>query len=75
VPQRRQRAVTARRRLEDLSPLAVLGRGYAIVVGGDGRVRSDVAGLAIGDTVALRMRDGRADASVTGVEPSKGSRA
>jgi exodeoxyribonuclease VII large subunit len=71
VPERRRRAAAARRRLEDLSPLAVLGRGYAIVEGGDGRVRSGVARLAVGDAVRLRMRDGRADASVTRLEPAR----
>ena len=70
VPQRRQRAVALRRRLDALSPLAVLGRGYAIVEGADGGVRSDVARLRVGDAVRLRMRDGRAAAAVTGLEPA-----
>lgn len=65
VPQRRQRAAALRRRLEALSPLAVLGRGYAIVEGADGRVRADVARLRAGEDVRLRLRDGRAAARVT----------
>ena len=65
MPARRQRAATARRRLEALSPLAVLGRGYAIVEGTDGRVRADARALRSGDEVRLRMRDGRAAARVT----------
>ncbi|HEX4744480.1 MAG TPA: exodeoxyribonuclease VII large subunit [Candidatus Limnocylindria bacterium] len=65
VPHRRQRAASARRRLEALSPLAVLGRGYAIVEGGDGRVRADARSLRAGEDVRLRMRDGRAGARVT----------
>jgi len=72
VPQRRQRTVSLRRRLEALSPLAVLGRGYAIVEGGDGRVRSDVAGLRAGEQVRLRMRDGRAGLRVEAVEVTDG---
>jgi len=68
VPGRRQRAVGARRRLEALSPLAVLGRGYAIVEGPDGRVRSDASALRAGMPARLRMRDGRADVRVEGVE-------
>ena len=65
VPARRQRAATVRRRLEALSPLAVLGRGYAIVEGPDGRVRADARALRSGEDVRLRMRDGRAAARVT----------
>jgi len=72
VPQRRQRTVSARRRLEALSPLAVLGRGYAIVEGPDGRIRSDAAGLRAGDDATLRMRDGRAGVHVTSVEVGDG---
>ncbi len=68
VPVRRQRALAARRRLDALSPLAVLGRGYAIVEGEDGRIRTGTAALSVGDAVRLRMRDGRAAATVTGTE-------
>ncbi len=67
VPARRQRVASVRRRLEALSPLAVLGRGYAIVEGADGRVRADARALRSGDDVRLRMRDGRAGARVTEV--------
>ncbi|HEV2250222.1 MAG TPA: exodeoxyribonuclease VII large subunit, partial [Candidatus Limnocylindria bacterium] len=74
VPLRRQRTVGARRRLEALSPLAVLGRGYAIVEGPDGRVRSDVASLSAGGPARLRMRDGRAGVRVESVEVGDGRR-
>ncbi len=72
VPHRRQRAVSARRRLEALSPLAVLGRGYAIVEGADGRIRSDAVSLRPGAPARLRMRDGRADIRIEGVEVGDG---
>ncbi|HEX6061310.1 MAG TPA: exodeoxyribonuclease VII large subunit [Candidatus Limnocylindria bacterium] len=72
VPLRRQRSVSARRRLEALSPLAVLGRGYAIVEGPDGRVRTEVAALRAGEQVKLRLRDGRAGVRVETVEVSDG---
>lgn len=68
VPARRQRAVAAQRRLVALSPLAVLGRGYAIVEGADGHVRPSVKVLASGERVRLRMRDGRAGARIEEVE-------
>ena len=73
VPSRRTRAVSTRRRLVALSPLAVLGRGYAIVEGADGHVRADVARLAVGERVRLRMRDGRADTTVSDVERGRRS--
>ena len=68
VPTRRQRLVHAKRQLEALSPLGVLGRGYAIVEGASGRVIPGVAGLKQGDRARVRMRDGRASVTVEGVE-------
>jgi exodeoxyribonuclease VII large subunit len=68
TPSRRQRLVGAHRRLEALSPLRVLGRGYAIVEGADGRVRASASTLRRGERARLRMRDGRADVTVEGIE-------
>lgn len=67
VPARRQRAASLRRRLEALSPLAVLGRGYAIVEDAGGRVRADAASLRPGTDIRIRLRDGRVGARVTEV--------
>ncbi len=72
VPARRSRALAARRRLDALSPLAVLGRGYAIVEGDDDRIRTEVEALRVGEAVGLRMRDGRAHAIVRDVEGRDG---
>ena len=68
VPAWRQRLVHAKRQLEALSPLNVLGRGYAIVEGSDGRVRAGVAELRAGERARVRMRDGRASVIVEGVD-------
>ena len=70
VPARRQRLTHAKRQLDALSPLNVLGRGYAIVEGPDGRITADAALLHAGDKAKVRMRDGRASVTVEGVDPS-----
>lgn len=56
-------------RLEDLSPLKVLGRGYAAAFAADGRtvVRS-VEQVAIGGRIEVRLSDGRVGCSVVDVE-------
>ena len=43
-----------------LNPLAVLGRGYALVQNQEGRVVSSVRQLDVGDRVSLRFTDGSA---------------
>ena len=68
IPARRGRATAAARRLAALSPLAVLGRGYAIVEDRSGQVRGDAAGLVAGEPAALRMRDGRVRITVGSIE-------
>ena len=55
-------------RLDALSPLRVLGRGYAIALGADGRAVKRAKDLAEGDRLELRLHEGRATAEVTGVE-------
>ncbi len=71
APARRQRLAAAKRQLDALSPLGVLGRGYAIVEGNDGTIRGSASDLQVGDRARLRMRDGRV--SVTVEEVKKGA--
>jgi exodeoxyribonuclease VII large subunit len=59
-------------RLDALSPLKVLGRGYAIATRDDGRAVRSAADVHPGDSLHLRVHDGRVDARVTGVEREKG---
>lgn len=65
-PFQKRRAITAAK-LESLSPLAVLTRGYAAVFGEGGNVISSVDQICTGDDVRVRFEDGIAECSVTGV--------
>lgn len=51
--------------LSALSPLGVLGRGYAMVQNEEGHVITGADRLSVGDTVTLRFADSRATATVT----------
>jgi exodeoxyribonuclease VII large subunit len=56
-------------RLEALSPLAVLGRGYAIATrAGETRPLTDSAGVERGDEVEVRLHRGRLQCEVTDVD-------
>jgi len=58
-------------RLDSLSPLAVLSRGYAVVVASDGRMVRQASELEVGTQVTLRLSRGRAEAQVLVVEPDE----
>jgi len=61
----RERLVGLRGRLEAVSPLEVLARGYAIVRHGEtGEVVCRVAQVATGDPIAVRVQDGEFEAKV-----------
>jgi exodeoxyribonuclease VII large subunit len=49
-------------RLDALSPLATLGRGYGVATGAGGRTLASAADFAAGQPFALRLRDGVVDA-------------
>ncbi|CAN5230209.1 exodeoxyribonuclease VII large subunit [soil metagenome] len=53
-------------RLRAADPLAILDRGYAVVLGPDDRVAADASRLAIGDPLKIRLARGRIEAEVTG---------
>lgn len=56
-------------KLESLSPLAVLGRGYAMAQNREGQVMSRVADIQVGDKLTLRMSDGHLTATVDTLHP------
>ena len=57
-------------RLQSLSPLAVLQRGYAVVRGPDGRILQSVEQVKPGDAIAARLTDGELTAQVQQVTPT-----
>ena len=56
-------------RVRALSPLATLRRGYAVLSDADGALFSSVDGVASGQSVTIRLADGRIGATVAEVEP------
>ena len=54
--------------LDALSPLAVLGRGYAIAQHEDGRLLRDAKLVSVGDIVKVRLAKGRIETRVDGIE-------
>jgi exodeoxyribonuclease VII large subunit len=55
-------------RLGDLSPVAILGRGYAICFDEDGRAVRDAMALSEGDRLDVRLGAGRAACTVDAVD-------
>lgn len=55
-------------KLDAMSPLKVLTRGYAVVSDGSGTIIRSVAETAPGDSIAVRVSDGIIHANVTGGE-------
>jgi exodeoxyribonuclease VII large subunit len=61
----RHRALEGLRgKLESLSPLAVLERGYALARRADGHIATGAAALSAGEAVTVLFRDGEADTRV-----------
>ena len=58
-------------KLEALSPLAILSRGYAVASGADGHVLKTVHDVAAGEMVDVRLPDGRISARVENIYTDK----
>jgi exodeoxyribonuclease VII large subunit len=65
----RHDATAAAARLDALSPLAVLGRGFALARREDGRVVRDAVEVAPGERLALRFARGAAEVEVLETTP------
>jgi exodeoxyribonuclease VII large subunit len=64
LQQSQQVVATAAARLESLSPLSVLGRGYSLTQRADGRLVRTAAELTAGDTIVTRFAEGTARSRV-----------
>jgi exodeoxyribonuclease VII large subunit len=58
-------------RLRSLSPLAVLERGYALVLGADGEVIRSTEQVARGDRLRTRLSDGEFASTIDEIEDRK----
>jgi exodeoxyribonuclease VII large subunit len=56
-------------KLDVLSPMATMARGFAIVTDGTGTVVTSAARLSRGEVLGIRLQDGRVTATVDAVHP------
>jgi exodeoxyribonuclease VII large subunit len=69
----RDRLASLAARLESLSPLGVLARGYSVTQHTASRlVVTDAATLAVGDMLTSRFAQGQAISRVTEIQPEDG---
>jgi exodeoxyribonuclease VII large subunit len=64
VAERRRKLDTLSSKLDALSPLKVLDRGYSLTRGPDGNVVKSRRGLAVGDELVVTLADGDLRAKV-----------
>lgn len=59
-------------RLEDLSPVAILSRGYSVTRGDNGKIVDSITAVKEGEALAISVADGTIDATVTDTRPTAG---
>lgn len=67
----RAQAQAAMERLDSLSPLTVMGRGYGILQDRRGRLVRSVDEVSAGDPLGVRLRDGRLETRVESTEKDR----
>ena len=68
---RRERLSKLAAALDAMSPLKVLGRGYTIAQGEEGKILSSVRDTALGNTIHLRLSDGELGCRVEKIRGGK----
>ncbi|GKV80084.1 exodeoxyribonuclease VII large subunit [Pectobacterium versatile] len=71
--QNKQKLGIACSRLEGVSPLATLARGYNVTTAPDGKVLKNVAQINPGETLKTRLQDGWVESQVTTLVPNPDS--
>jgi exodeoxyribonuclease VII large subunit len=66
---RRQALARDAARLEGLSPLAVLSRGYAVAFGPGDRILRRAQDVGPGDVIRVQLHEGAVEATVKGERP------
>ncbi len=75
VSEKRHLFQTVLAKLNALSPLAILERGYSITFAGDGKPAKNVRQLKPGDMVLTQLSSGRFQSRVTKIEQDRGEKA
>lgn len=65
IHRNKQQFISLTSKLDAMSPLKVLVRGYAMVQAEDGAVMKSVSQIHVGDTISVSLSDGVFDAEVT----------
>jgi exodeoxyribonuclease VII large subunit len=73
LERRRQRLLAGAGKLDALSPLATLRRGYSVALSPEGSVLKRVADFAPGDRFRLRVQDGHVDCEAVPGSAHQGS--
>ena len=68
LTQRKSKAELLRHKMEALSPLAVLDRGYSIVTDKNGKTLKTIDQVNAGDNITIKLSDGRIFADVQEVQ-------
>lgn len=68
---RKAKAQLLTHKMQALSPLAVLERGYSIVLDKNGNVIKSVSGVSAGDNISIKLSDGRILADVQEVQDGR----
>ena len=71
LAQRKARSELLRHKIQALSPLAVLDRGYSIVTDKDGRTLKSIGQVNAGDNISIKLSDGRIIAGVQEVQDGR----
>ncbi|MDE8756897.1 exodeoxyribonuclease VII large subunit [Pectobacterium polaris] len=71
--QNKQKLGIACSRLEGVSPLATLARGYNVTTAPDGKVLKNVTQISPGETLKTRLQDGWVESQVTTLAPNQNS--